>query len=334
MSDTEYVDEDGNVVDPRDLDDYEVVDAAMYVDEDGNAVDPAELDAGGYQIVDKTDTPVPGSPAAQVERASKVPKALLAVAAVAVLAVGGGAVYALHSIGDQHTAADIKAGAERKKDEVEAGVQDRAADERAELMPVTACGGYTGSGLAAAQWTGDERPSMQLAITSVTDLPSGFRSHAGDLLTDGAQPAAPVTTWADPSQGAGTEGGSGPRLVLLQLSTSQIGVYTGSGGSVEDGGSWWKATSSVSPVRITGEGPGTGTDMAMRGACRTSFEAGDYLVTGDGSTGDRTRLSAVIASGESKSATAWAIVGTRLAQLTLERDSNAANSNSTTTPEN
>ena len=45
----------------------------------------------------------------------------------------------------------------------------------------------------------------------------------------------------------------------------------------------------------------------MRGACRNDLQSGDYLVTGDGATGDRTRLSAVIASGESSSTITWAL---------------------------
>lgn len=321
-------------------------DEELYVDEHGNIVDPAEVADGEYELVDDDTDVEPESPAAQpmtevptsTGRAPKAPKALLAVGAAVVVLIGGGVVYGAHSIGSQNTAGDIKAAASNKKDELEshyrsesASVRASVADERAELTPTSACGGYAGSGLAAAAWTGDQRPSMKLRVTSITDLPEGFKSRAGDLLTGGAVSAAPVTTWADPSQGAGPDGGSGPRLVILQLTTDQIGLYTGSGPATEQGGNWWKATSSTSPVRITGEGPGTGVDKAMRGACRQDFTPGDYLVTGDGLTGDRTRLSAVIASGESKSTTAWAIVGTRLAQLTLERDGNSSSSSSAPT---
>lgn len=320
----------------------------LYVDELGNPVDPSELEAGGYEIVDDAAAAEPPAappmtevPTSATGPAPKAPKALLAAGAAVLALIGGGVVYGAHSIGSQNTASDIKAGVGHKKSEIEssyrsesASVRASAADERAGIAPITACGGYTGEGLAAAAWTGDQRPSMKLAITSITDLPSGFKDRAGDLLkSGGAASAAPVTTWADASQGAGADGGSGPRLVILQLANSQIGVYTGSGPSTEDGGSWWKATAATDPVRITGEGPGTGTDQPMRGACKTDFAAGDYNVTGTGATGDRTRLSAVIASGENKSTTAWAIVGTRLAQLTLERD-NASSSSPAPTPEN
>lgn len=319
-------------------------DEEVYLDEDGNIVDPSELAAGGYEIVDDDVALEPPAvpPMTEVPTSTgPAPKALLAAGAAVVVLVGGGIVWGAQQLGSQNTAGGIKSAAASKKAEVEssyrsesASVRASAADERAGIMPVTACGGYTGEGLAAAAWSGDSRPSMQLKITSITDLPSGFRSHAGDLLTGGASQAAQVSTWADPSQGAGADGGSGPRLVLLQLTSSRIGVYTGSGGSTEEGGSWWKATAATDPVRITGEGPGTGTDQPMRGACKTDFAAGDYLVAGNGSTGDRTHLSAVIASGESKSTTAWAIVGTKLAQLTLERDGDVGSSPApTTTPE-
>ncbi|WP_270484853.1 hypothetical protein [Gordonia jacobaea] len=313
---------------------------SIYLDENGNVIDPAELEAGGYEVVEYET--VPDQPVAQTVPAAqtpgpRAPKALLAAGAAAVVLLGGGVVYGASQLGSQNTASDIRAGVASKKEQVEssyraesASVRGSAEAERPGLLTTTACGEYAGQGLTAAQWTGDQRPSMQLKITSITDLPSGFRSRAGDLLTGASSAAAPVSTWADPSQGAGPDGGSGPRLVLLQLTGSQIGIYTGSGPATEQGGSWWKATSSTSPVRITGEGPGTGTDKAMRGACRTDFAAGDYLVVGDGSTGDRTRLSAVIASGESKSTTAWAIVGTRLAQLTLEHDGNSSSSSSPT----
>lgn len=314
----------------------------VFIDEDGNIVDPAELEAGEYELVDDDTDVEPESLAAQpmteVPTLTRpAPKALLAVGAAAVVLIGGGVVYGAHALGSQNTAADIKAGVESKKSAIESSYRSESAsarasvaDERADIAPVTACGGYMGAGLAAAAWTGDQRPSMRLKVTSITDLPSGFRDRAGDLLTNGASQAAPVSTWADPSQGAGPDGGSGPRLVLLQLTSSQIGIYTGSGPATEQGGSWWKATSSTSPVRITGEGPGTGTDQPMRGACRQDFTPGDYNVTGNGSTGDRTRLSAVIASGEAKSTTAWALIGTKLAQLTLERDVNSSSSSSPT----
>ncbi|OBA43983.1 hypothetical protein [Gordonia sp. 852002-51296_SCH5728562-b] len=323
-------------------------DEEVFIDEDGNVVDPAELAAGEYEVVDDAAGTVSNHPAAQLMTevptstgpTPKAPKALLAVGAAVVALVLGGVVYGAHSIGSQNTAGDIKSAAQGKKNEIESSYRNESSSvrggaeaERAGIMPVTACGGYTGSGLAAAAWTGDQRPSMRLKITSITDLPSGFRDRAGDLLKDGASQPSPISTWADPSQGAGPDGGTGPRVVLLQLTTDQIGAYTGSGGATEQGGSWWKATASTSPVRIAGEGPGTGTDQPMRGACRTDFQPGDYNVASNGSTGDRTRLAAVIASGESKSTTAWAIVGTKLAQLTLEHDGSASSSPAPT-PEN
>lgn len=316
-------------------------DEQLYVDEDGNIVDPAGLAAGEYEVVDDDANTASDHPAAQpmtevptsTGPTPKAPKVLLVVGAAVVVLIGGGIVCGAHSIGNQNTTSDIRDAASNKKSELESSYRNESesvrasvADERADLAPISACGGYTGDGLAAAQWQGDQRPSMKLQVTSITDLPSGFKSHAGDLLSGGAASAAPISTWADPSQGAGADGGSGPRVVILQLTANQIGVYTGSGGAVEDGGAWWKATATADPVRITGEGPGTGTDQPMRGACRTTFDPGDYLVTGDGSTGDRTHLSAVIASGESKSTTAWALIGSRLAQLTLERDGDASSS--------
>ena len=325
-------------------------DEEVFIDEDGNVVDPAELAAGEYEVVDDAAGTVSNHPAAQLMTevptrsagpTPKAPKALLAAGAAVVALVLGGVVYGAHAIGSQNTAGDIKARVEHRKSAVESSYRNESAsarasvaDERASIAPVMACGGYTSQGLASAQWTGDSKPSMRLKVTSITDLPSGFRSHAGDLLSGGAASAAPISTWADPSQGAGADGGSGPRLVLLQLAANQIGLYAGSGPAAEAGGTWWKATAATSPVRITGEGPGTGTDKAMRGACRTDFTSGDYLVTGDGSTGDRTRLAAVIASGEKKSTTAWALIGNRLAQLNLERDEHASSSPAPTPNEN
>lgn len=328
---TEYRDEDGRLIDPDELDDYEVVhdeQPVRYVDEHGNPVSAVELH--GYEVAGADEAPTTPT-AHDIAASDRKPLSGKAVGAgiVAALVVGAGALWGVSQWQAPTPIADRVAA---KKSAIESSyraessaVRSSAEAKRVQLEPVNACGGYGGgtTGAAKAMWGGDVRsdtghPDMRLKITSITDLPSGFVSRAKALDSTSAAP----TTWAE----AGSEeADSGPRAAILQLAPSELGVYVGQGGPTNEGGSWWKAVATTDPLRVTGEGPGTGEDKAMRTACGRDFQAGEYFVVGDGvptdakKSTDHVRLSAVTAA--RTGSTVWAIVGTsRLAQMELERD--------------
>lgn len=344
---TEYRDEAGNIIDPSELDDYEVVheeQPVRYVDENGNPVSAVEHD--DYEVAGADEAPAAPTPTSHDTAASdRKPLSGKAVGAgiVAALVVGAGALW---GVSQWQAPTPISERVAAKKSAVESSyraesssVRSSAEVKRAELEPVNACGGYGGgtTGAAEAMWGGEVRydtghPEMRLKITSITDLPSEFVARAKAL--DSTSSAAAPTTWAD---AGGEEADSGPRAAILQLAPSQLGIYVGQGGPTSEGGTWWKAVATTDPLRVTGEGPGTGEDKAMRTGCGRDFQGGEYFVVGDGvpadakKSTDHVRLSAVTAA--RTGSTVWAIVGTsKLAQLELERDLGVGSSSSSSAP--
>lgn len=122
-------------------------DRTGYFDEDGNELSAAEVAALGddVEIVEEvealpaaqqpaaeTPTPVVADPSPQ---SGRVPKGLIAGVAVLVLAVGGGVAYAMHSLGQQNTAGDVKAAASGKVEEVQEAVEDKKEEVRESVSP-------------------------------------------------------------------------------------------------------------------------------------------------------------------------------------------------------
>ncbi len=182
MSDQyEYVDEEGNPVDPAELgDDVE------FVDEEVEEV--VEDTPAAAEPVVPTSEPVSAPTAAAAPR--KVPKALLAGVAAAVLLVGGGAAYGLSQLGNQDTVQDAKAAVTEKTEQVK---EEARAD-------IDACDGRQ---VAAASFSkGGDTPKMELKVTSVTALPPGYAERVAGLGDRAAD-----------------------RVTILQQSTGDLGVY-------------------------------------------------------------------------------------------------------------
>ncbi|GAA4753086.1 hypothetical protein [Gordonia alkaliphila] len=163
-----------------------------YYDEDGNELTPEEVAALGddIEIVEESvEAPAAKQPAAETPAAQRgrVPKALIGGVAVLVLAVGGGVTYAMHSLGQQNTVEDVKAGAAAKSSEVREAVEDKKAEVResvapsAEPEPVRTGTRVTGAKCldpAAAQWDGEgDPPDHRLRQESAAKLPSSVSAR-------------------------------------------------------------------------------------------------------------------------------------------------------------
>lgn len=250
-----------------------------YVDEQGNPLSPEEVAALGddYEVVDE-DVPAPvqtapapasAAPEAAPQTAApavaprKASKAVLAVAAVAVLGIGGVVAYGMHSIGQQATVDDVKAAVSSKASAVSSAVESERAeivDARGEYLTGQTCPVRAVEG---AQWAAasDPLPEYQLRQVGATRMPAGFRERVSKKAK-----------------------GEPREVLVLQLSESQFGAYV-SGASVdtESGRStWWKALIGVSGAEpaVLGDGQGTGRDADMRGACDGIAE-GPFLVMDD-----------------------------------------------------
>lgn len=131
-----------------------------YVDENGNPVDPTTL--GEYEVVDD-DTPV-ATPAAAAPH--RIPKALMAIGAVGVLAIGGGIAYGLHSIGNQSTVGDVKAGVSSKAASASSAYRSESSAVESSVqraIPIRACQGD----VTKAGPSGD----LEMRILSYINLP-------------------------------------------------------------------------------------------------------------------------------------------------------------------
>jgi hypothetical protein len=190
-NDVEYVDEDGNPVDPSELgDDYEIV-------------EEVESDEEVIQIpADTAAAPAPAAPQpapAPAAPAHGIPKALIAAVVAVVVLVGGGLVWGMSSLGEQNTTDDVKAGAAAKSSEVREQVESKAgeADPRADW---TACDHIH---TATASAAGDDKydSHMRLRLLSTAPMPRQ------------------VVDVVDREDLAATG------LTILQLSKTEFGVY-------------------------------------------------------------------------------------------------------------
>lgn len=259
-----------------------------YEDIDGNPLTPEQAEtaiANGqevYEVVEEevVDPPVtvptapaaaPAQPAAEAPVSADTtaatrrtaPKGLLAVAAVVIIAIGGGLAYGMHNLGQRNTVEDVKAAVSSKSVAVSSAVESKKAEvvsAKGELLSGQRCPIATVRG---AQWDGEgELPEYQLQEVGKTALPAGFRERV-----------------AKRAQGEPRE------VVMLQLSDSRLGVYvSGTSVDAQSGKStWWKVTTAITgdEPAVLGESMGDGTDRDMRGACE-SVPEGSYLVMADG----------------------------------------------------
>lgn len=243
MSDEyEYIDEDGNPVDPSDLDGYDVV-------EEGAAEQPAAptVETG----VQAPPEPTPTSP--------RIPKALIALGVVVVLGIGGVVAYGMHAMGQRNTVEDVKTAVSSKSVAVSSAVESKKAEvvsAKGEFLTGQRC---PIAAVRGAQWDGEgELPEYQLQTVGKTALPAGFRERVAKKAT-----------------------GEPREVVMLQLSDSRLGVYvSGTSVDAQSGKStWWKVTTAISgdEPAVLGDSMGDGTDRDMRGACE-SVPEGSYLV--------------------------------------------------------
>lgn len=289
MSDQyEYVDENGDPIDPSELgDDVE------FIDEEVDEV--VEDTPAAAEPVVPTSEPVSAPTAAAAP--TKVPKALLAGVAAAVLLLGGGAAYGLSQLGNQDSVEQVKAAATKKTEEL----KDEA---RADI---DACDGKQ---VAAASYGkgGGDKPKMQLRVTDVTALPPGYAERVrglGDRAAD--------------------------RVTMLQQSTGDLGIYVQEEPKVDQRtnrkqkAGWWKVSASTDAqgARVLGEEQGTGDDQDAATACKT-VKGGVYAVTGDdvpeAARGMRDGQ-VVVDSLKPDGATAevvWLVMGDQLARSVLE----------------
>ncbi|WP_438472813.1 hypothetical protein [Rhodococcus erythropolis] len=135
-----------------------------YVDEDGNPIDPSELEGIDYEVIEEPvpQTPPTGPDAPETATVSKGSKGIIVGALAAVLLVGGGAAFAFSQVGNQNTVDDVKSSAETKRQDVVAGARHG----------LDAC---DSSDLKKASWKrGDGIPALQLTVVGSISLPVGF----------------------------------------------------------------------------------------------------------------------------------------------------------------
>ncbi|GAC80840.1 hypothetical protein SAMN04488550_0597 [Gordonia malaquae] len=167
-----------------------------YVDEDGNPLSADEIAALGdeVEIVEETveaPTAVPAQPAAEAPtpaapatQGRKVPKAALAGVAAVVVLIGGGAVWGLHTLGNQNTAADVKAAVSSKTEAVKSSVAVKSSEvlgppeEEKSDRTGTRVTGATCMDPAPAVWDGEgDPPEHRLRRESAADLPSSVTAR-------------------------------------------------------------------------------------------------------------------------------------------------------------
>ncbi len=163
----------------------------QYFDEDGNELSAEEIAALGddVEIVEEVSAPAAQQRAAETpaEQRGRVPKAVLAGAAVLVLAVGGGVAYGMHALGQQNTAQDVKEVVADKKEEVKESVENKkeevvgSSEPSAEPEAVrtgTRVTGATCLDPGAAQWDGEgDPPDHRLRQEAAAKLPSSVSAR-------------------------------------------------------------------------------------------------------------------------------------------------------------
>ena len=271
----EYVDEDGNPIDPSTLgDDVEIIEEVVEYDDNiaPVSVEPVERAALDKQ---KGPEPVPAAIAVPEEAPGPVTatpvlsgrgKFALAGAGVAVVAVLGVVVFGLSALGNQHTVDDVKAGASSKVAAASASVEEKKAETvgtidtcKVGMSAATTAGGT----LSDAMADGGEKPKLQLDVLSTSPLPGAFTS---------------ARTNAD---------GAAGEISMLQLTKNAWGVYVAipltkaekKAGSDRPGYHKADVTVTDDSIRVTGDRPWPGGDVAGAGSCEPG-KAGAYAATG------------------------------------------------------
>lgn len=309
----------------------------FFVDEDGNPIDPSELEDGEFEIVDEPFAEAPGAldevsedepesapvptvtmapasaPATEApasnpttvggdgvasEDGHGIPVKFLLVAAVVAALILGGLAFGMNKLGQENSISDVQAKATEKTEAVKDKVEDTT------HPPIDACDGKQ---LKDAMW-GDSRgdkPKTQLRIVKVMTLPKAFADRVeglGDAATE--------------------------RVVLLQQSNRDLGVYASAPGPKDARGksttSWWKVrVATADGVRVIEDGEGTGEDADAATACK-SGKGGIYAVVGDGVPAEAKgmREGQVVVSAAkpdgAEAETVWVVMGDVLAKTVLE----------------
>ena len=222
-----------------------------YFDEAGNPVDPSDL--AEYEVVDEAPAVTPPAPSPPQHR---IPKALIAIGAVGVLAIGGGIAYGLHNLGNESTAADVRAGVSSKAASASSAYRSESSAVESSVrqaIPIRACQGD----VEKAGPSGD----LEMRILSYIDLPPSMTGRIKPQIDEEAS-----------------------RVQMVQTAPSDLGVYWDERDAPLSKTGWWKVsveTGTGRPV-IAGEAPGTGHDVPYSGACKAHFDSGLYRVTGKG----------------------------------------------------
>lgn len=308
-----------------------------YVDEDGNPLTPEEVAALGDDVeVEEVVEEVAEAPAPAAKQPAAAPapsapvgkgvKAALAGAAVVVLALGGGLAYTMSQAGNEHTAADVKAGVASKSAAASAAVESKKQEVKEDVSESRTGQRVLGmhcpnDEVLQAQWSGGDdaaQPAYQLRKLSATSLPGGFTERVSKK-----------------------EQGEPRELVMLQLDEYRMGLYVSSGSVDSQTGksTWWKVTVSTSGAEpaILGEGQGDGTDKDVAKACDTLPES-EYLVVDAGSDDAPTSLS-LLKPARGGDGFVYAVSGDQLLKLGLEKadapkGGDAASSSAEAEPEN
>ena len=274
-----------------------------YVDEQGNPLSPEEVASLGddYEVVDEV-VPEPVQPA-PAPVALKASRAVLAVAAVVVLGIGGVVAYGMHAMGQRNTVEDVKAAVSSKASVVSSAAASKSSEVRESVAarPVTGVGCREEAFAGAAWVEGAPKPANQLAVQEIIAMPTGFTERQ--------------------RKAAATEG-QAPLRAAVQLSDEQLGVYIASTANAQSNGEalWWKVTVAIAGgFSVLGETYGDGHDVDMKSACATIADPGTYLVTGQGgSEAKPTEVTLIKPERASGTVTGWALIGDKLAQVRVE----------------
>lgn len=257
MSDEEfeYVNEDGNVIDPSEIgDDYEIVEEVE------------QTESEPVPVATEASTPATESPAveagASVGPVRQVSRKVVVLGAVAVVVVGiaGALVFSLSQIGSQNTASDVRDAVQGKVAAASSSVAAKSSEVQADLAAIDVCTIGVGTrGLNNATQGGD----LALKVLASTPLPRSF--VAARTNADGVNGTAE----------------------LLQLGKNSWGVYTttpltkAEKKAKVDRPAFWKADAVVTDdsVKITGDRAWPGGDVAGAGACEPG-KPGAYQTTG------------------------------------------------------
>lgn len=272
-----------------------------YVDEDGNPIPESELHL--YMDVDEVEAATPptqpGTAAApQGTGGPRVPKALIAGVAAVVLAVGGGAAWALSSLGEQNTAETATAAVQQKTDQAKKKTDAKV--QEVTHPPVDACD--PGQLEGDTMWTeaSSEAPKMQLEILETAPLPRAAAERVEN-------------------------GGRTLEMEMLQVSRHQWGIYFVEPVTERDAPErWWKVDMDTSGDKMAMHELGwPGGDRAAMATCPL-IERGGFQVVGEGIPAEALGVRdgvvevAMMMADASEDDIVYGLVGTSVAKMQLE----------------